>query len=287
MCYAFSMTEHLAKIDITGKVKYSDEITIAQAAQIIAFLNAEPSGSIGAGLAAPFLGSTSQHAIPKKVENAREALDVSGAQRNPEKIVALGAYVLEDGGETFKVEDIKTQFRRARETLPGNLPRDLNKAIASGWIAEDKPGEYYLTSKVLGVLDGGFSFPKNSNGGRTRAVKRASVKAGKPETLADIDEFPATMEGYAPYSKMKSGKDRVLWVLLLMRDVCGRNGLTNKEIEYISDSIGIGVPNANITAAFSTAKSQGFASRSTQDKSLRITENGAKYLATVGAKAEA
>lgn len=283
------MTEKQIEIEIKGKVSYSDTITVAQAAQIIAFLNVQGESSEG-GLnpGAPLdLAGASKPKV-KKVENAREAIDISGAQKNPEKIVALAAYVMEDGGETFKVEDVKTQFRRARETAPANFSRDLSIAIASGWIAEAESGEYYLTNKVARVLDGGFVFPKSANGGRARVGKKPGSKAAnRPDTLADIDAFHPTMDGYPAYSKMKAEKDRMLWVVIYMRDKHDRDGLSNKEIAYISDRIGTGIPAANIGGAFRSAKTPGYAYRSTGDNSIRVSETGAAYIAGLGAKAEA
>ncbi|MFF2050531.1 hypothetical protein ACFVU2_02920 [Leifsonia sp. NPDC058194] len=282
------MTDISTRIEITGRVVYSDEITIAQAAQIISFLNSSGSSPDSLGTSADQPGSLGarKQAKANGLENAREALDISGAKKNPEKIVALAAYVLQDGGETFKVEDVKTQFRRARETAPANFSRDMSAAIASGWIAEADPGEYYLTNKVSAVLDGGFTFPKASNGGRARTTKKAAAKSAVPETLAGIDAFHPMLDGYPPYSKMKLEKDRLLWVVLYMKEMHGRDGLSNKEISYISDRIGTPIPSGNVNAAFRAAKNPGYAYKSTSDNSIRVTDSGAEYVKAVGTKAE-
>src|SRR4051794_37753440 len=220
MSYTRTMTEKPITISIKGKVGYEDEITVAQAAQIIAFLNAnEGDASLGPDLSAG-LGDASRTDTAKKTGNAvgsaREALDLSGAKTNPEKIVALGQYVLQDGGETFKVEDVKAQFRRARETAPANFSRDMTTAVQAGWIAHGDGDEYYITNKIQVIFDGDFKFPKsNSSGsGRSRGAAKTTVKSRtKPEVFADIDEFPTRMEGVPAYSKMRSDKDRLLWAL--------------------------------------------------------------------------
>jgi hypothetical protein len=210
---------------------------------------------------------------------------VSGAQKNPEKIVALAAYLLQDGLDTFKPADVKATFRRARETPPANFTRDLGLALAAGLIAEDKDvaGEYYLTNKTDGILDGDFVFPKaSSNGGsRGRAANKSSTKAAKPETLTEIDEFYSTMDGYPPYSKMKNEKDRLLWVATYMRETHGRKGVTNKEIAWVSDYIGAGIPTNNIGGAFNMAKNPGYAIRSTLDKTIRVTDEGVAHLVSL------
>lgn len=98
------MTDKTTTIVIKGKVGYEDVISPAQAAQIIAFLDAVEGEQSSFG---PLLPKEAANPKPaKKAESAREALDLSEARTNPEKIVALGAYVLQDGGETFKVADV-------------------------------------------------------------------------------------------------------------------------------------------------------------------------------------
>ncbi len=282
------MNDTVTKISITGKLTYSDEITISQAAQIITFLNSDEPQGVDLGGSLLGASSTSDKSKKKQVENAREAIEVSGAKNFPEKIVALGAYVLQDGGETFKAEDVRAAFRRARETAPANFPRDLTVAITSGWIAEDGPGEYYLTNRVEGIFDGGFNFSKSSAGVKSSKPRAASPKksrtaASKPEVFASIDEFPITMEGFPPYSKMKTNRDKLLWAVMFAKGK-GINGLSNKAIEWLTDHLGEGIPNRQITAAFNSAKAGAYVNRSTQDQTIRITEAGQTKLSNLNAE---
>lgn len=289
MYYTPTMSEKPITITIKGKVGYEDEITVAQAARIIAFLNTdEGDASLRADLGAG-LGDASQTDIAKKTRNAvgsaREALDLSGAKTNPEKIVALAQYVLQDGGETFKVEDVKAQFRRARETAPGNFSRDLAIAVKEGWIAQGDGDEYYVTNKIQGIFDGDFKFPKAASGGGARArtaTKTTTKPKAKPEVFANIDEFPTRMDGVPAYSRMKSDKDRLLWALHFAK-FHGIRGLTNKALSWLTDHLGAGVPSGNIAGAFRSGKSAGYMNRSTVDQTIRITEDGEAYLKTVGA----
>jgi hypothetical protein len=278
------MVDKPITITIKGKVGYEDEITVAQAARIITFLNADDDDASlgpepGTGNPAPAMTAK---ATGKAVASAREALDVSGAKKNPEKIVALGQYVLQDGGETFKVEDVKAQFRRARETPPGNFSRDLGVAVKEGWIAQGENDEYYITNKIQGIFDGDFKFPKSTSvGGRSRGTAKAAAKA-KPDVFTDIDEFPTRMNGVASYSKMKTDKDRLLWALHFAKSQ-GIKGLTNKDLSWLTDHLGAGVPSGHISGAFRSGKSAGYMNRSTVDQTVRITEDGEAYLKTVGA----
>ena len=76
---------------------------------------------------------------------------------------------------------------------------------------------------------------------------------------------------------MKSSKDKLLWALQFAKSN-GINGLTNKDIGWLTDHLGIGIPTGHITGAFNGAKGGGYANRSTQDKTIRITEVGTEYL---------
>lgn len=283
------MADNKTTLILKGKIGYEEEITAAQAAQIIAFLNAEEgeAPTLGAPMLAP--KQSPRDAGTKLVENARDAILRSGAKTNPEKIVALAAYVLLDGGETVKADAIKAQFQRARETTPAKFARDLSTAISLGWISEGEGGELYLTNKVSGVFEEGFVFPKASSTGRSRSTKKSSTKSVKPDTLAEIDEFHAVMTGYPPYAKMKSEKDRLLWIVIYMRDKHERKTVATKEIAWISDHIGTGIPSANVAGAFNSAKGPGYATRSTTagDNSIKVTDAGAEYLAKLSNGADA
>jgi hypothetical protein len=280
------MTDKQITLSIRGKVSYEDEITVAQAARIITFLDAEGGASLASdpqpGLDGPEISDPKE--VHGGVHSAREALDLSGAKTNPEKIVALGQYVLQDGEDTFKAEDIKAQFRRARESAPKNFSRDIGSALKEGWLAEGDDGEYYVTNKIQGIFDGDFKFPKSTpssggRGGRGRGVGKAAN--AKPEVFAGIDEFPTRMDGLASYSRMKSDKDRLLWALNFAknRDI---KGLSNKDLAWLTDHLGAGVPSRNITGAVRGGRTAGYLNRSTIDQTLRITEDGENYLASIG-----
>lgn len=276
------MADNTTTIILKGKIGYEDSITAAQAAQIIAFLNADEGAAptLGEPLVAP---KTARQGT-KSVENARDAILRSGAKTNPEKIVALAAYVLQDGGDTVKADAIKSQFQRAREATPAKFARDLSAAISSGWMSEGEGGELYLTNKVHGIFEEGFAFPKAASNGRSRPTRKSGTRSAKPDTLADIEDFHGVMDGYPPYSKLKSGRERLLWILTYMRDKHNRKSVTLKEIAWISDHIGTGIPSGNITGAFNSAKAPGYASRSTTagDNSIKVTDAGAEYLAKLG-----
>jgi hypothetical protein len=156
--------------------------------------------------------------------------------------------------------------------------------MQAGWIAQGDGDEYYITNKIQGIFDGDFEFPKAGNGGKTRSpTKSTKTKAEKPVVFADIDEFPTRLDEFPSYSKMRSNKDKLLWSLQFAK-VHDIKGLANKDIGWLTDHLGAGVPIGQITAAFNSAKSGGYANRSTQDNTIRITEDGTTYLMSVGAQ---
>jgi hypothetical protein len=64
------------------------------------------------------------------------------------KILAVGRYMRDvEGQNDFDREDVRGRFRSAGEPQPANFHRDFQKAVRSGWIAEDHQnrGRYYVT----------------------------------------------------------------------------------------------------------------------------------------------
>lgn len=67
---------------------------------------------------------------------------------NHAKITAVGRYMRDfEAQADFSRDDIRGRFRAAGEPQPANFPRDFQKAIRAGWIAEDpkSPSHFYIT----------------------------------------------------------------------------------------------------------------------------------------------
>jgi len=90
----------------------------------------------------------------------RSFLRESGAQRNPDKIVAIGAFLRDHlGWESFSRNDVRSQLRSSGARVPRNLTRDIKWAVSIGWI-EEVPGNrgwYMVTEAGQEALDGRFS----------------------------------------------------------------------------------------------------------------------------------
>ena len=90
----------------------------------------------------------------------RKYLRESGAQRNPDKIVVIGAFLRDHlGWESFSRHDVRSQLRNSGARVPRNLTRDFKWAMSIGWIAEDPDtrGWYQVTEFGQEALDSKFS----------------------------------------------------------------------------------------------------------------------------------
>jgi hypothetical protein len=87
-------------------------------------------------------------------------MDEFEPKRNPDKILAIAAYLTDTRGmETFTPADVKKEFKNAAEPVPGNYPRDWQWAVNNGWLARDDedPTEFYVTGKGRDALAAKFS----------------------------------------------------------------------------------------------------------------------------------
>jgi len=116
-------------------------------------------------------GATSTNDLPRK--SLREFLNDHRATRIPEKIVSIGEYLTANGAADFSKDEVLTQFRTAREAMPGNFRRDFSWAIATGWIAEDMANHnrFYVTQSGKQAVDSNFSNETTKNSG-FRSVRR-------------------------------------------------------------------------------------------------------------------
>lgn len=110
---------------------------------------------------------TSQENIPyaapasSQALSLREYLDEVGAKRNPDKILAMAAHIMEQSAaEDFSADEIKNCFPKAAEKVPANYGRDFRWVVSSGWVAESHQdqGRFYITKTGRKAL--AEKFPK-------------------------------------------------------------------------------------------------------------------------------
>jgi BMFP domain-containing protein YqiC len=121
----------------------------------------------------------------------RKFLRESGAQRNPDKIVAIGAFLRDHlGWESFSRHDIRSQLKNSGARVPRNLTRDLKWALDIGWIEEvpDNRGWYVVTEAGQEALDGRFS-SEFRNATKLHTTESPEEEQGSPvETEPDQEE---------------------------------------------------------------------------------------------------
>src|SRR3989344_6619226 len=76
---------------------------------------------------------------PKERKSPRQAIMDLNASSNAEKVAAFLRYFLDkDGRDSLTTRDIEQTFTRSGEPKPGNLHRDIKKAINKGYIVESE-----------------------------------------------------------------------------------------------------------------------------------------------------
>jgi len=142
-----------------GGLSFTQQISAEQLAGVMALalgVSSPSPAKTGAG------GGSGGSVQAKSTErlSLREYLDASDAKKIPEKIVAIALFLNEhEGAEMFSRDDIKSRFRSAGESQPGNFPRDFGVAVSSGWIAEDHAarGSFYVTKTGRGAVESRFA----------------------------------------------------------------------------------------------------------------------------------
>jgi hypothetical protein len=289
------MSDASVHLTMSGRMTFEDDITLAQAAQVLAILTGQPPGSvvgqrdgvldlrsdtsttpIGSPMAPAPAPAPQQPPSPEPAPSPREILQQTGAKTNAEKIVAFAGYLTRtESTDTFTVQDVRQVFRRAREPLPGNLNRDVDSAIRSGLIIPgDTRGEYQLTARADEVLAAGFT-PHRSPG--RSPARRIATRATPPTELADLEELPAGPEHAPAFHDLPLKRDKVLWVLAAAKGA-GVDGLSNQGIEWLTDQYGDGVRSKHVGVHYDALQRAGFVHRSFRDQTIRITPQGEAYL---------
>jgi hypothetical protein len=293
------MSDASVHLSLSGRMTFDEDISLAQAAQILAYLTGRPlSAGAPSGFALDVRSDTSvagdertpgrspepaPSPAPSPAPTPRELLQVTGAKTNVEKIIAFAGYLTRSEAiEAFTVNDLRQVFRRAREPLPGNLNRDVDSAIRAGLvIPTETRGEYLLTARAEEALTGGFPLqghrsPAARGSAHHPATGRAR-SAAKPTELAALDELPDAPHGVPPFHDLALKRDKVLWVLAAAKEA-GVDGLSNRGIEWLTDQYGDAVQSKHIGVHFDALRKAEQVRRSIQDGAIRITPQGEEHL---------
>lgn len=278
-------------LTLAGRVNCQEEITFAQAVQVLALLSSSASDSnSGTPLGGvPLMGGVPPSvpgfaAPPPQRQDAispKQALEASGAKTNPEKIVTFAALVCRQSGrDTFTLDDVKPLFKQAREVAPGNLTRDLSGAIQSGWVAEaEDSGEYYLVGRASDVLDNGFEGlrPGKQAGSRNRSSssRRPRKPIAVPEIFANAEVSPV-IDDLINFHQVKIKRDKYLWAVYAAK-LLGAEAVDLTEIAWLTDELGEIIPSRVQGGHFSGNQKSGYVNKNAHGK-VRITPAGISYI---------
>jgi hypothetical protein len=118
-------------------------------------------------------------------QSLREFLNEVEASRNLDKIVAIGAYLQNERGyDTFTPAQIKSEFRNAREAVPGNFPRDVRSAVAAGWLASspEDPKALYVTDSGHRAIEARFAPEVRRRARSQQPVRRRRSRESRANT---------------------------------------------------------------------------------------------------------
>lgn len=178
--------EKVYELSLEGEgISVTQKISQAIAYRVIAVLMGGVSTSPPAPHAGPVatVSSTTAAGPPTSFgQSLREYMDSVKAKRNPEKILAISKYLIENENHYVQRSDVKAEFQTAAEPVPGNYNRDFRWAVQVGWLAEDRQnrGYYYVTSAGDDALRQNFSSDvrkktRQGMGGRRRRRKRTAT----------------------------------------------------------------------------------------------------------------
>lgn len=129
-------------------LNFKYKTSLNKAAQVIAFLTTN--GSLVASSSSVLSGKKNSSNSPL------EAVRDSGARTFPQKIAAIGHYLVRrDERETFDPNEILTLLKRMGDT-PRNFSRDIKNAELLGYISREPNGEYFLTDTAVEEIESRF-----------------------------------------------------------------------------------------------------------------------------------
>lgn len=115
---------------------------------------------------------------------AGEYLSSVEAKRNPDKILAFGAFLMDEmGRETFTRDEVRAMFQSAAEPVPANFHRDFTWAVSNRWLGQQvgAPGAYYVTSTGRTALGNKFSTDVKATTKLARRRRRKTTTAAATE----------------------------------------------------------------------------------------------------------
>lgn len=173
-------SEKTVDVSLTGAVNFTYKTTLQRAAQVIAFLSREDEEATVAPTFA-LTGAQAPSGSGREAGSPLEAIRQSDARTYPQKIAALGEFILRrNGGETFDGKEVLALLRRMGD-LPRNYHRDVRNADLLGYISIEPNGEYFLTDLARQAIKSHFSDASSASGSPKKRRTKKKVEGGGEE----------------------------------------------------------------------------------------------------------
>lgn len=200
--------------------------------------------------------------------SAGEYINDKNPTTNPEKIAVFLLYIRETMlQEVASREEIIDLFERARQVMPKNFKRDLDKAISFGWVDYSKEnGKYRLTISGEEAINTGFKT-------KIRKVGKKKNGSGKKISVEISDnvlnlEVKPNIEGVKDYWSLTKG-ERIIW-LLLQAKLQNIESLNLKEIEKLSAKMNDNIRQKDIPALIESQNKKGRVHSTLSSSNIRI-----------------
>lgn len=103
------------------------------------------------------VGEAHEHRSDRPI-SLREFMSEVAPSTHVERIATIGTYLHDHKGmSSFARSDIEDGYRGAREQMPGNLSRDISKAVATGWLDDaGEKGQFHVTNSGAKAVQSNF-----------------------------------------------------------------------------------------------------------------------------------
>lgn len=240
---------------IGGGLQYEGSTTITKAAQVIAFLNAKENNLIDNNMlpekspADYMLTETAPKVSP------RQMIIETNSKTNAEKITAFIYYLKKyQNKSSLGVQEIKSLFGKAGETMPQNFSRDLKDAVRLNYVYEINDGNYELTEFGGEAVEKHFVLEDVKKIERKRSKSKISTEVRTE--IAKL-ELGSVEEGFPVFHDLNKGQ-QILWVCVVVDQKYKIVELSTREIVYLVDHLKGNITTGTFTALNETNIKKGY-----------------------------
>jgi len=262
------------KISIKGEgLQYEGLTTITKAAQVIAFLSVKETGSTDSSLAPERLPEDFMLTETMPRVSPRQMIIEANSKTNAEKITSFMYYLKKYQNKiSVEVQEVKSLFGKAGETMPQNFSRDLKDAVRLNYVYEIKDGNYELTEFGSEAVEKHFSLEN---------IKKIERKHSKPKINTEVRsevsklELSSVEEGLPSFHDLNKGQ-QILWICAVVDKKYNIGELNTREIIYLVDRLKGNISTGTFTALNETNIKKGYLKLSGDN--FKVTQIGLNKL---------